>query len=77
MTRPEITDPDWIDPQEGELLPEGPTSRPIEAPEADAAEQSRSVRPDGDVRPSVSLEVNEADAVEQSRAVADDDEYDR
>ncbi len=50
-----------------------PRSHP-EAPDADAAEQSRPLRPEHDVAPSASPEVDEYDAIEQSRVVADDEE---
>ncbi|MGH3648016.1 MAG: hypothetical protein ACRDTM_12675 [Micromonosporaceae bacterium] len=77
MTRPEIAAANGADPEEWEPRDAG-TERLVDAPEADAAEQSRSLREDdeGPVT-SVNPEVNEADAVEQSQVVVEDDEYDR
>ncbi len=75
MTRPEIPESDRVDPELWELGERAATS--TDAPEADAAEQSRPLRPDEELTPRVSLEVDEYDAVEQSRVVVDDDEYDR
>jgi hypothetical protein len=76
MTRPEVPESDRVD---AELWERGERSvTPIDAPEADAAEQSRSLRSDEEPSsPRVNLEVAEYDAVEQSRVVVDDDEYDR
>lgn len=76
MTRPEIPESDRVDPELWELGERAGT--PTDAPEADAAEQSRPLRPgEESTTPRVSLEVDEYDAVEQSRVVVDDDEYDR
>lgn len=75
MTRPEIPESDRVDPELWELGERAAT--PTDAPEADAAEQSRPLRPDEELTPRVNLEVDEYDAVEQSRVVVDDDEYDR
>ncbi|HEX6077653.1 MAG TPA: hypothetical protein VFZ32_20645 [Micromonosporaceae bacterium] len=77
MTRPEIPESDRVDPELWE--PGERATTPTDAPEADAAEQSRPLRPEDEssARPLVSREVDEYDAVEQSRVVVDDDEYDR
>ena len=76
MTRPEIPESDRVDPDLWELGERAET--PSDAPEADAAEQSRSLRSDEEsTAPRVSIEADEYDAVEQSRVVVDDDEYDR
>lgn len=70
MTEP-VRDPDDLAEREGyESAAPGP-----EAPEADAAEQSRPVDTEADAEPQVGPEVDEYDAVEQSRVVADDEEY--
>lgn len=77
MTRPEITEANGADPEEWEAHGAS-TGTPADAPEADAAEQALSLRPDDEgPATSVNPEVNEADAVEQSRVVVGDDEYDR
>ena len=49
----------------------------VETPEADAAEQNRTMREDGPSWPDdIPLEVNPADAVEQNRTVdIDEDDY--
>jgi len=74
MTRSEIPESDRVDP---ELWQPGERA-PTDAPEADAAEQSRPLRPDEEPSaPRLSLEADEYDTVEQSRVVVDDDEYDR
>ncbi len=73
MTQPDITETDWVDPEEPPVG-EGASSD-AEAPEADAAEQHAPVKPEGDAPPSIHPDVNEADAVEQSRVVDYDDEY--
>jgi hypothetical protein len=73
MTQPDITGTDWVDPEEPPTEPA--TSTDIEAPEADAAEQSATLRPERDTRPTIGPEVDEYDAVEQSRVVDYDDEY--
>lgn len=54
-----------------------PDERDIEAPEADASEQAKTVGPDDRVEIPLSrgLEVDEADAYDQSREVDFDDEY--
>jgi hypothetical protein len=75
MTRPEIPESDRVDPELWE--PGERAATPTDAPEADAAEQSRPLRPDEEAAPRLSLEVDEYDAVEQSRVVVEDDEYDR
>jgi len=46
-----------------------------EAPEADAAEQSRAIDAENEQRPQIGLEVNEADAAEQARVVDFDEDY--
>lgn len=56
----------------------GGAELPIEAPEADAAEQQRHLREEEDrvLRRELSLEVDPADAAEQDRVVEfDDDDY--
>ena len=75
MSHPDSVDPDRVDPEEWE--PRSASSA-LDAPEGDAAEQSRPVSPDEE-RPTlrVSFEVNEADAVEQALVVPHDDDYDR
>lgn len=53
-------------------------SGPEDAPEADALEQRRELRPHADERPSPSAERPEADAAEQARGIdADEDEEER
>lgn len=74
MTRSEIPESDWVDPERWQP---GEQETPPDAPEADAAEQSRPLRPDEEATPTVDREVDEYDAVEQSRVVVQDDEYDR
>lgn len=76
MTRPDGD----RDPREEDAGPESP-ERDLEAPAADAVEQSMSADPaeaagrSAELRPG--LEVAEWDAVEQSIVVDLDDEYDR
>lgn len=50
---------------------------PLEAPEADAAEQHRRLRETGEEQPrELPLDVDPADAAEQDRAVAEEDDDD-
>ncbi len=53
---------------------DGPDRDDPEAPDADSAEQYRSVRDDSPRRPVVGFEVDEYDAVEQSQVVPDEDD---
>jgi hypothetical protein len=51
---------------------------PVDAPEADVAEQERSWKEQGDERPEIPPDAPEADVLEQSRAAdLDDDEWER
>ncbi|MFC7647874.1 hypothetical protein ACFQX6_50840 [Streptosporangium lutulentum] len=63
--------------QEEETIDELAREISTETPEADAVEQSRTVRENGPDWPhDIPLEVNPADAVEQNRAVdIDEDDY--
>lgn len=55
---------------------DGPASRSVEAPEADAAEQHHDLVPHRDDRRTADepLEVNEADRAEQARVVEENEE---